>query len=171
MTLSARRRRVERAHVAALAAWSAMLIGWRLGSPGRLYFDEVHYVPNAIAIWEQGSEVQRLAHPPWGKILIGGGIELFGDNPYGWRIVPALAGVVIVVSTFVAMKILSGRHLPALAVGFLVSIDGLIISMSRIAMLDIIAAAHVMAAFALLLIDRQHRDAEDTPPSRRSAGL
>jgi dolichyl-phosphate-mannose--protein O-mannosyl transferase len=32
-------------------------------------------------------------HPPLGKLLIAVGIHLFGNAEFGWRIVPALFGL------------------------------------------------------------------------------
>lgn len=150
----------QRIHLVALTIASSCIIGFRLNRPDRLYFDEKHYVPDAQEIWARGAEIERLAHPPWGKILIGAGIEVVGDNPVGWRIVPAIAGIVIVLFSYLATRSITGRHGVAIFVGALVALDGLIIAMSRIAMLDIIAAAHVVVAFVLLLEDRQRRDAE-----------
>ena len=63
--------------------------------PAELMFDEQHYVPDARSIIaEDGSH--RPEHPPLGKLLITGGILLFGDNPFGWRLMSAFFGCIII---------------------------------------------------------------------------
>ena len=39
----------------------------------------------------------RPEHPPLGKLIIVAGIEIFGDNPWGWRFFPILFGTASIV--------------------------------------------------------------------------
>src|SRR5690606_40787537 len=64
----------------------------RLTIPSKPYFDEVHYLPAARAILEMSRPLNP-EHPPLGKEILALGIALFGDRPLGWRIMPALYGV------------------------------------------------------------------------------
>ena len=89
------------------------LIG--LGHPKTLMFDEIYYVKDAYALWQNGYEStwkrdsdglfaqgdfsglttdpSFVVHPEFGKWLIGIGMKLFGaDSSFGWRFMPALAG-------------------------------------------------------------------------------
>lgn len=59
-------------------------------------FDEAHYVRavRQIILWSPTGEYHpNIEHPPLVKVLIMLGIMILGDNPWGWRIFPALSGV------------------------------------------------------------------------------
>ena len=64
------------------------------------YFDEVHYLPAAREFLTLGTFINR-EHPLVGKELIALGIALFGDNPWGWRLLPTLFGTL---ALFAAMR-------------------------------------------------------------------
>lgn len=148
-----------------------------LGSPRALVFDEVYYVRDAWTMWNLGYESQWpvgsdfanggtqdfltnasfIAHPPLGKWLIGAGMALFGpDNPFGWRVSTAIAGILVVLLTMlIARKLFASPFAAALA-GLIVSIDGIAITMSRTALLDVFVAVFVLAAFLAILVHRDH---------------
>ena len=69
------------------------------------YFDEVHYLPAAREFLTLGTFINR-EHPLVGKELIALGIALFGDNPWGWRLLPTLFGTL---ALFAARKAVSQR--------------------------------------------------------------
>ena len=54
-------------------------------------FDEAHYI-RAVRKMMNGDWGANREHPPLAKLLIMLGIYLFGDNPWGWRIFPAISG-------------------------------------------------------------------------------
>jgi predicted membrane-bound dolichyl-phosphate-mannose-protein mannosyltransferase len=59
-------------------------------------FDEAHYVRavRQIVLWSPTGEYHpNIEHPPLVKVLIMLGVMILGDNPWGWRIFPALSGV------------------------------------------------------------------------------
>ena len=116
----------------------------RLGIPTRFYFDEVHYVP-AARILLQFSHITNQEHPLFGKEMIALGISLFGDTPYGWRIVPALAGSVALFSFMRALWFATMSRFAALAGGILLATDFLLFVHSRIAMLDIFMITTTLA--------------------------
>lgn len=122
-----------------------------LGDPGRMYFDEVYYAEDAIAVAEQGVEERRTSHPPLGPALISIGVTLGGEEPWAWRIVPALAGVGVVAFTGLAALRLGLGAAGAIGAMLLVAFDGLSITMSRIAMLDVLVALFVVAGFWAML--------------------
>ena len=113
--------------VVAIAAVTRL---WNLGSPGRLVFDETYYVKDGWTLWNLGYEASwpaesdplfnagqtdiyltdpsYVVHPPLGKWIIGAGMALFGpDNPVGWRIGTAIAGILLVVLTMLVMRLLT----------------------------------------------------------------
>lgn len=143
-----------------------------LQSPKALVFDEVYYVRDAWTLWNLGYEAEWvpagdfaagdvnsftrvgdfIAHPPLGKWIIGSGMALFGpENPFGWRIATALAGIIVVLLIMlVARRLFHSRGMAALA-GLFVAIDGIAITMSRTALLDGLLAMFVLAAFLAVL--------------------
>ena len=56
-----------------------------IANPPGFILDEQHYIPEARNIIEN-QEISRPEHPPLGKLFVVTGIELFGDNPWGWRL-------------------------------------------------------------------------------------
>lgn len=142
-----------------------------LSHPERIYFDETYYAENAAQLLDygveaspavasdpsQGVEPQFVVHPPLGKWLIAPGIAVFGDNSLGWRVGSATAGTLLVAVTyFIALRLFRRRGVAALT-AFLLSIEGLALTMSRISMLDIFLALFVALGVWLLLIDRDQR--------------
>lgn len=137
-----------------LVVATAVAVFTRLDQPDRIYFDETYYVEDARNLLDQGVEDGFPVHPPVGKWLIGAGIVVFGDNPFGWRAAGAAAGVAIVLLTYlIGARLLSRRGLAALA-ALLVATDGLLFTQARIAMLDIFLALFVVLGAWLLLVDR-----------------
>lgn len=165
---------------------------WRLGEVKNLQFDERYYVPQAYALMRRGYEsdygktleaikggstfkaayVEQVmdtlgfnSHPPLGKWLITPGMYLFGtDSPFAWRFTAALFGILLVVLTIVLAYQLFESVAWATFAGFLVAVDGVAISMSRTAMLDIFLATLVLAGVCAVVADR-HRE------RRRITGL
>lgn len=170
---AATRRRVRRVSAWLVPAGLTVLAGalrfHRLGVPARRYFDEVHYVDEAVALLAAGVEDGFTVHPPVGKWLIGAGIAVFGNNPFGWRAAVALAGTLTVLVVYLAAaRLLRHRGIAALA-ALLVAVDGLAFTMSRIAMLDAFVALGVTTAFWLLLVDRD-RTWADAPAESPDPG-
>ncbi|MFI4946221.1 MAG: phospholipid carrier-dependent glycosyltransferase, partial [Burkholderiales bacterium] len=65
-----------------------------LGYPGEEYFDEVYHAKTARQ-YLNGEPPTEWVHPPTAKLLIAAGVALFGYEPWAWRLVPALAGILI----------------------------------------------------------------------------
>lgn len=126
-----------------------------LGLPGEEYFDEVYYAPDSQQILEHGVEEGFVVHPPVGKWMMAAGIAVAGDDPYGWRVASAAVGTALVGLTYLVGLRLFRRSIGLAGLGaLLVALDGLTLTMSRIAMLDIFLAFFVLLGFWLLLIDR-----------------
>lgn len=117
-----------------LAFFGLVLI--RLGIPTKPYFDEVHYLPPARTLLEL-SRLLNPEHPPVGKEAIALSIKLFGDTPFGWRMMSAIAGTVALFAFMRAMWFTSLSRFATLATGVLLATDYQLFVHSRIAMLDI----------------------------------
>ena len=145
----------------ALVVVAATLRFASLSAPNRLYFDEVYYANDARSMLDTGVEVDRPAHPPLGKWLIAAGIAVVGFEPLGWRVASAVAGTLTVLVTYLAaFRLFHRRWLAALA-SLLVAVDGLALTMSRIAMLDVFLGLFVVTGFWLVVValDRRRRAA------------
>jgi len=133
-------------------AWQALLaLGFlglcfvRLTIPSKPFFDEVHYLPAARALIELSGPANP-EHPPLGKELIALGIRLFGDNPLGWRIMPALFGTLGLFAAMRALWFASLSRFASLAGGWLIATGFLLFVQSRIAMLDVFMASLFLVA-------------------------
>lgn len=127
----------------ALAFLALLLV--RLGIPTKPYFDEIHYLPAARQYWALEKFVNR-EHPLLGKELIGLGMQLFGDRPVGWRIIPALTGALTLFAATRALWFASLSRFATIAYGLLLATGFYIFVNARIAMLDIFMVG--FAAFA-----------------------
>src|SRR5688500_13272282 len=129
----------------------AMGVLWRwadLGHPNQFTFDEYHFVENARNYLNGKADWND--HPPLGKLLMLPGIVLFGDNGWGWRAHAAVLGCLhIALMGFVAAGLFGSRRAGWLAAAF-VAIDGLFVSYSRTALLDVPMNAFMMASLALM---------------------
>jgi dolichyl-phosphate-mannose-protein mannosyltransferase len=145
---------------------------YRLDEPGRIYFDEVYYVEDAEQILDEGVESGFAVHPPVGKWVIAAGVEAIGDRPAGWRLGVALAGTLTVLLVYLAgLRLFRRRGIAALA-ALLLALDGLALTMSRIAMLDMTLALFVVLGAWLLLVDRDRlwADLPEAPEAPDAAG-
>ena len=133
-----------------IAAFAQMLFAWRLTVPGTLVFDEIHYVPAARTLWALSGQANT-EHPLLGKLLIGLGIAIFGDNPLGWRALSTVAATAVVAGVF-ALLWLGTHRLRTAAVGSaVVLLNFTVFVQARIAMLDGFMAAFVVWGAVCLL--------------------
>ena len=133
-----------------IALISFFLRTFNLGSIKTLIFDEVYYVDGARDLLAQGVEVagpnsEFVVHPPLGKWMIALGVQIFGDNPTGWRIATAFVGsLMILLIGLIAQRLFRNSLLTGLA-SALAALDGLALVHSRTALLD-----NFLAFFTLL---------------------
>jgi dolichyl-phosphate-mannose-protein mannosyltransferase len=122
-------------------------------NPSDLILDEQHYVKDArLIITEHRSDRQE--HPPLGKLIVVGGIEAFGDNPWGWRVFPILFGTAgVVLFYFLCRKLEMGRTGANLAT-FLLAFENASYIQNHVAMLDVFYVTLMMAAFLLYVSKR-----------------
>ena len=131
---------------------------WNLDSPKGKIFDEIYYATNAESLLQKGVEIdsesglaQFIVHPPTGKWLIASGIKLFGNNEFGWRFAAAIVGTIsIILMYFTAKKLFNNKLLSVFAAS-LISLDGLHLVHSRIALLDIFLLFFIQIAVLAFL--------------------
>ena len=86
------------------------------------YFDEV-YFPRTAYEHIHGLKIYETTHPPMGKNFIALGIKIFGMNPFGWRFMGTLAGVLLVPIMYLfALKLFKKRFYAFIA-AFLIMFD------------------------------------------------
>jgi dolichyl-phosphate-mannose-protein mannosyltransferase len=149
--------RVQRASSAIIAAVIVVLILsaavrlYQLPIPRTVVFDETYYAKDANSIlhnylgpnpgysWEPGKEISW-PHPEYGKMAIAVGVALFGNGSFGWRIVPALAGTILLALVYPTGRRVGLSPPWALLALILAASDFLGIVQSRIATLDVFVA-------------------------------
>lgn len=109
------------------------------------YFDEIYHARTA---YEHilGLEPYENTHPPLGKYLIAVGIQLFGMNPFGWRFVGTLFGVLMLPVLYHLLKQLFGKAQLSCIGTVLFAVDFMHFTQTRIATID------TYAVFFLLLM-------------------
>ncbi len=115
-----------------------------------IYFDELTNVPAARKLLDEG--INPIAwHPPLHNFFIVISMQLFGDNPWGWRGLSILAGALLVVG-LLHICFRGGLNLTRTAyVGCLALSSHFIYVHARIAKADIFFCALAIWALALLL--------------------
>ena len=147
----------EFAPITLILGFALTLRLWRLNQPKGYIFDEIYYAKNAASLINDGVELNAqggaefVVHPPLGKWLIGLGIKVFGNNEFGWRISAALVGSASVLLIFMITKSLFNSLFLSNTAAALMSLDGLHLVMSRVALLDIFLMFFILLAFYLIL--------------------
>lgn len=147
----------EFAPITLIIGFALTLRLWRLNQPKGFIFDEIYYAKNAASLINDGVELNAqgdaefVVHPPLGKWLIGLGIKAFGDNEFGWRISAAIIGSASVLLIFMITQLLFKSLLLSNTAAALMSLDGLHLVMSRVALLDIFLMFFILLTFYLML--------------------
>lgn len=101
-----------------------------------MYFDEIYHGRTAYEHLHR-IEPYESTHPPLGKVLISLGIAVFGMDPFGWRIVGTLFGILMVPLMYLFGKALFKRTRYAFMTSFLMTFDFMHFSQTRIATIDV----------------------------------
>lgn len=126
-----------------LCFWGFTLL--HINRPATYNFDEFHYVPAAKAFLAT-REMRNTEHPPLGKTLIAQGISLFGDKPFGWRVMSSLFGALTLLGLYFWALHLFKSTRNALFVALVSAFNQLLYVQSRIAMLDTFMACFLVWA-------------------------
>jgi dolichyl-phosphate-mannose-protein mannosyltransferase len=118
--------------------------------PDAPVFDEQYYVPDARSIL-RGDGSERIEHPPLGKLIIAGGLAIFGDNPFGWRIMSVLFGLACIVFFYLICRKLALSKRASFLTTFILALENLSFVQAGVAMLDVFSLAFMLMAFWLYL--------------------
>ena len=120
----------------------------------KLWFDEKYYVLDANYIVHGVGQLDYPEHTPLAKLFIASSIDLFGNEPIGWRIFPILFGVAAIILFYlICQKLTANRHIPLIAT-FIFAFENMSFVMSSVAMLDIFGLTLMLASFLLYLHNR-----------------
>ena len=154
--------------VAARVAWLAepCRAPCRSSTDHILVFDEAYYVNAArviagirpphgepYATTPLGTDGNS-EHPQLVKLMIAGGIELFGDGPLAWRLPSVLLGTVAILGMFALTRAAGGSAWVGLGAAALMAADNLFIVHGRIGTLDVPAVAGMIWGAAIYLRGR-----------------
>jgi hypothetical protein len=120
------------------------------------YFDEIYHARTAYEHILK-LEPYENTHPTLGKLIISLGIRLFGMNPFGWRFMGALFGVLMLPVLYHLLKRLFASSVLSAAGTFLFAFDFMHYVQTRISTID------TYAVFFILIIKsvpdcRHHSD-------------
>ncbi len=109
-------------------------------------FDEVYHGRTAYEFLH-GLITYETTHPHLGKILICLGILLFGMNPFGWRFMSVIFGILAIPLMYLFAKRLFKSSFAAAATASLLVFDCMHYNLSRIATIDIFAAFFILLMY------------------------
>lgn len=109
-------------------------------------FDEVYHGRTAYEFIHK-LPTYETTHPHFGKILISLGIRIFGMNPFGWRFMSVIFGILIIAVMYVFAKKLLNNTLIATVSAALLTFDCMHYTLSRIATIDIFAAFFILLMY------------------------
>ncbi len=111
------------------------------------YFDEIYHARTAYEMINKLYCYEN-THPPLGKFLISLGVRAFGMNPFGWRFVGTLFGILMLPFMYVfGRRLFGGRTWAAGAVTFLFAFDFMHFTQTRIATIDVYGTFFIIAMF------------------------
>jgi len=114
-----------------------------------MYFDEIYHGRTAFEILND-IPVYETTHPYLGKIIIGGGIELFGMSPYGWRFMNVIFGAFFIFVTYYFALLMFKKREFAFATAFLTLYSFMHFVQARIALIDTFGVLFVIISYYFL---------------------
>ncbi|QCC78784.1 phospholipid carrier-dependent glycosyltransferase [Nocardioides daphniae] len=163
---------------ALLALFAFVLRVFRIGEPSSFAFDETYYAKHGWSLvhhgyarsYVEGADAkiltgqtdgiwldtpEMIVHPEVGKWLFGLGELVFGMDPTGWRMASAIIGSLMVLVMCRFATRVTGSVFLGLLAGLLLSLDGLHLVLSRLALLDIVLAFFMLLGVHCVVADRQ----------------
>lgn len=111
------------------------------------YFDEIYHARTAYEMIE-GLRNYEWTHPPLGKFFISLGVRVFGMNPFGWRIVGTLFGIIMLPFMYLfGRRLFQAKTWAAGALTFLFAFDFMHFTQTRIATIDVYGTFFIIVMF------------------------
>jgi len=131
----------------------------RLNIPKDFYFDEAYYgfTASSILHHDKGAydpfarpperRAYAWTHPPLAELIISFFMKIFGDRSFGWRVGSVFFGTIDLALTSILAMELFGSELVAVLAAFLLCVDGLMFTESRIAMIEVYLIFFMLLTF------------------------
>jgi dolichyl-phosphate-mannose--protein O-mannosyl transferase len=145
-----------------LFASAMLLYSFGLATPRDYVFDEVYHAYTAgryvegdadAFLWNTTAPREGVAymwnHPPTGILIIAGGILVWGNDSFGWRLASAVFGAIGLVMVYGLARALGLRVAVSTLAAVLLLFDGLYFAQSRIGMLDIFGTVFALGALTM----------------------
>lgn len=113
------------------------------------YFDEIYHVRTAYENIH-GIEPYEITHPPLGKLILACGIQLFGMNPFGWRFMGTLTGVLMLPVLYIFAKMLFKKSKYAAISAILFAVDFMHFAQTRIGTIDSYSILWIMLMYLFM---------------------
>ena len=113
------------------------------------YFDEIYHARTAyehiLGVWPY-----EISHPPLGKIIMSLGIKAFGLNPFGWRFMGTLFGVLMLPALYVLLKNMFGKTKIAVLGTTMLAADFMHFTQTRISTIDTYAVFFILLMYLFM---------------------
>ncbi|MGV3525621.1 MAG: phospholipid carrier-dependent glycosyltransferase [Candidatus Sericytochromatia bacterium] len=127
---------------------TALIKLWRLGFPPEMVFDEVYHA-RAAGEYILGIKPLEWVHPPLAKLLIAVGVLFYDLTGVGWRVLPVIAGTMLLASVYFLGRYTLPARWQAVLATVLLACDGVYFVQSRTAMTNIFATLFQVTALTL----------------------
>lgn len=111
-----------------------------------MYFDEIYHARTAFEHLHR-IEPYETTHPPLGKVIIMAGVSIFGMNPFGWRVMGGLAGLLLIPAMYVLARGLFNSRKAGLLAASLILLDFMPLVQSRIGTVDTYAVLFIILSY------------------------
>lgn len=110
------------------------------------YFDEIYHARTGYE-YIHGLYSYENTHPPLGKIFIAIGMMMFGVNPFGWRIMGTLFGILMVPLFYLFTKKVMKESWISILVTLLFTFDFMHFAQTRIATIDVFVTFFIILMY------------------------
>ena len=115
------------------------------------YFDEIYHARTAFENTE-GIYPYEISHPPLGKLIIAAGIKIFGMNPFGWRFMGTVFGILMLPLMYLFGKRMFKSTGAATAAMLLTAFDFMHFTQTRIATIDSFSVFFIILMYYFMYI-------------------
>lgn len=114
------------------------------------YFDEIYHARTAYEHLH-GTVPYETSHPPLGKVIMSLGVAIFGMVPFGWRVMGALAGILMLPAMYLLGKQLTKKSSFAFAAALMLALDCQHFTQTRIATIDSYPVLFILFSWLFML--------------------
>ncbi|MBT4124396.1 MAG: phospholipid carrier-dependent glycosyltransferase [Candidatus Pacebacteria bacterium] len=161
--------------VFAVVIFSLIVRLFNLGIPAEYIFDERYHVPAIRLIAEKdvrafewwhtpiyGEDNHDWLHPPLAKYIQAGIYNLGGKSVVSWRMGSVIFGIFGIILVYVFASLLTKNRLTGILAALFLSLDGLWLVQSRVAMNDVFLAVWLLLAAITYLVFKEKRNIDSS---------